>query len=126
MNLMESFRMAWSSLRANLLRSILTMLGIIIGVAAVVALMGIGQGAQDSITSQLTSTGTNLLTIFPGSTDQGGVRAAAGSAVTLTQEDAEAIANPANCPGCAVVAPEYARGTVSAVYGAQNSTTRAI
>ena len=118
--------MAWSSLRANLLRSILTMLGIIIGVAAVVALMGIGQGAQDSITSQITSTGTNLLTIFPGSINQGGVRTAAGSAATLTQEDADAIANPANCPGCTVVAPEYARGTVSAVYGAQNSTTRGL
>src|SRR5437870_1104459 len=111
MNMLESLHVAWRSLRSNKLRSFLTMLGIIIGVAAVVALMGIGQGAQQSITSQITSTGTNLLTIFPGSFNQGGgVRSAAGSAATLTMEDATAIADPNNCSSCALVAPEYARG----------------
>src|SRR6476620_7356072 len=113
MSLLESFQVAWRSVRTSKLRSILTMLGIIIGVAAVVALMGIGQGAQDSITSQLTSTGTNLLTVFPGAINAGGgVRSQQGSAATLTQEDADAIADPANCPACQYVAPEYARGTV--------------
>src|SRR5881397_3570950 len=97
MNVAESIHVAWRSVRSNKLRSILTMLGVIIGVAAVVALTGIGQGASDSITSQITSTGTNLLTIVPGAFNQGGVRSAAGSAATLTLEDAQAIANPANC-----------------------------
>ena len=126
MKLMDSLHVAWRSIRSNTLRSILTMLGIIIGVAAVVALMGIGQGAQQSITSQITSTGTNLLTIFPGQFNQGGVRSAAGSAATLTLEDANAIADPANCPDCALVAPEYARSNLSVVYNAQNTNTRVI
>ena len=126
MNILETVRMALRSIRANTLRSILTALGIIIGVGAVVALMGVGQGAQNQITSQITSTGTNLLTIVPGAVSSGGFRGAAGGAVTLTQEDAAAIADPANCDVCAVVAPEYARGDVSLVYGAQNTSTRAI
>src|SRR5437899_8139038 len=107
MNVIETLQVAWRSIAANKLRSFLTMLGIIIGVAAVVALMGIGQGAQQSITSQITSTGTNLLTIFPGQTSEGGVRSAFGSAATLTLQDAEAIADPTNCPDCTLVAPEY-------------------
>jgi putative ABC transport system permease protein len=126
MNTMEAVRIAWSSLRANKLRSVLTMLGIIIGVGAVVALMGVGQGAQDSITGQITSNGSNLLTILPGQVNQGGLRQAAGSAQTLTLEDATAIADPANCDACAVVAPEYARGSLSVVYNAQNTTTRVV
>ncbi len=126
MNMIEALRIAWSSLRANKLRSVLTMLGIIIGVGAVVALMGVGQGAQNSITGQITSNGTNLLTILPGQISQGGQRQAAGSAQTLTLEDADAIANPTNCESCSVVAPEYARGTASVVYNAQNTTTRAV
>ena len=126
MNLLDSLHVAWRSLRSNKLRSILTMLGIIIGVAAVVSLMGVGEGAQQSITSQITSTGTNLLTIFPGAINQGGFRSAAGSAATLTLEDANAIADPNNCGACEYVAPEYQRGTVGVVYQAENTTTRAI
>src|SRR5437870_9242573 len=112
MKLVDSLHVAWRSIRSNKLRSILTMLGIIIGVAAVVALMGIGQGAQESITSRITSTGTNLLTIFPGATSEGGFRSAQGNAATLTLEDSTAIADPTNCDACEYVAPEYARGTV--------------
>lgn len=126
MSLRDSFSIAWRSLRTNKLRSFLTMLGIIIGVAAVVALMGIGQGAQDSITSQITGTGTNLLTVFPGAVNQGGLRQAAGSAQTLTAQDAAALADAGNCPDCTTIAPEYARGTASAVYNSQNTTTRVI
>jgi putative ABC transport system permease protein len=121
MNILESLSVAWSSMRANKLRSILTMLGIIIGVAAVVALMGIGQGAQQSITSNITQNGTNLLTITPGSFTQGGVRSGAGGAQTLTSEDADAIADPANCAYCTLVAPEVRRQT-SVVYGSQNNS----
>ena len=126
MSVMESINVAWRSLRSNKLRSFLTMLGIIIGVAAVVALMGIGQGAQESITSQITSTGTNLLTIFPGATSQGGIRSAQGSAATLTLEDAAALADPANCSSCELIAPEYARGGATVVYNSQNTNTRVI
>src|SRR5690348_419475 len=110
MTIAESLSVAWASLLANKLRSILTMLGIIIGVGAVVALMAIGQGAQDSITGALTSTGTNLLAVVPGSFNQGGgVRSGSGSAPTLTLEDAQAIANSGDCPYCILVAPEVQR-----------------
>jgi putative ABC transport system permease protein len=126
MKIMDSLHVAWRSIRSNTLRSILTMLGIIIGVAAVVALMGIGQGAQQSITNQITSTGTNLLTVFPGQTSDGGVRSAFGSAATLTLEDADAIADPANCPDCSIVAPAYSRGNFSVVYNSQNTNTQVI
>ena len=117
----ESLSVAWASLLANKLRSLLTMLGIIIGVAAVVALMAIGQGAQDSITGALTSTGTNLLAVIPGAINQGGVRSAGGSAPTLTLEDAQAIATSGDCPYCILVAPEVQR-QASVVYGGQNNT----
>jgi len=121
MNLSESLAVALGSLRANKLRSVLTMLGIIIGVAAVVALMGIGEGAQQSISGSITSNGTNLLTIIPGSFTQGAVRGGGGSAQTLTSEDADAIANAANCPDCELVAPEVRRQS-SVVYGSQNNS----
>ena len=72
-------------------RSALTMLGIIIGVASVVALVAVGQGASTGITDRITSLGTNLLTINAGATVTGGVRQAAGSATTLTLDDAAAV-----------------------------------
>ena len=103
MNVVESMRIALRSLSANKMRSGLTMLGIIIGVMAVVAMLSIGQGAQAAITSQIDSIGTNLLFIRPGATQQGGVRSAEGSAATLTQEDAQALTNVANV---VAVAPE--------------------
>jgi putative ABC transport system permease protein len=103
MNVTESIRVAIRSLNANKMRAALTMLGIIIGVAAVIALMSIGQGAQVAITSQIQSIGTNLLFIRPGSTEEGGVRTAQGSAQTLTLEDAEALTS---VPQVAGVAPE--------------------
>jgi len=91
MNLKESLRISLASIRANKMRSGLTMLGIIIGVMAVIAMLSIGRGAQAAITSQITSIGTNLLYVRPGSTQNGGVRAAEGSAVTLTMEDSSAL-----------------------------------
>jgi len=123
MNILDSLHVAWRSVRANKLRSILTMLGVIIGVGAVVALTGIGAGASEQITSQITSTGTNLLTIFPGGFSQGGVRSAAGSAATLTLEDAQALADPTNCDLCADVAPVYNRNGIGVVYEDQNTNT---
>jgi len=106
MNLIESVRIALHSLAANKLRSSLTMLGIVIGVAAVIALMGVGRGASKAIDSQINSMGTNLLFVSPGSTSESGVRTAQGSAQTLTYEDALALNDPANLPAVAAVAPQ--------------------
>ena len=106
MNLRENCRTALRSLRANKVRSGLTMLGIIIGVGAVVALMSIGQGAQAAIVSQIQSMGTNLLFVSPGAARIAGVSQGAGSAASLTYEDAQAIADKANCPSVVLVAPE--------------------
>ncbi len=103
MNVQESLRTAITSLSANKLRSFLTMLGIIIGVAAVIAMLSIGRGAQEAITSQITSMGTNLLFVRPGAASQGGVRMAQGSAATLTYEDALALAEASSV---VAVAPE--------------------
>src|SRR5512136_2659165 len=91
MNFLESARIALRSLAANKLRSSLTMLGIIIGVMAVIAMLSIGRGAQAAITNQITSIGTNLLYVRPGATQEGGVRTAQGSAATLTLEDGQAL-----------------------------------
>ena len=82
---------ALENLSANKLRSILTVLGIVIGVAAVIAMLSIGRGAQDSITSRIESMGTNLVYVSPGSTSEEGVMSAAGSAGTLTLDDAEQL-----------------------------------
>src|SRR5688572_33501507 len=102
-----SLRVAMRALGANKLRTTLTMLGIIIGVAAVIALMSIGRGAQAQVTAQIQSLGTNLLFIRPGSTNQQGVRTGAGQAPTLTLDDAPAIAE---LPGVVAVAPELQSG----------------
>src|SRR5512142_1738628 len=125
MNLLESARIALRSLSANKLRSILTMLGIIIGVAAVIALMGIGRGAQQAIDSQINSMGTNLLFVSPGSTQSNGVRTAQGSAQTLTLEDAQALADPVNAQDVAAVAPEMDTFG-QAVYMGNNVNTRIV
>jgi putative ABC transport system permease protein len=103
MNLFESIRIALSSLTANKLRAGLTMLGVIIGVAAVIALMSIGRGASAAISNQIQSIGTNLLFVRPGASQQGGVRGQEGSAGTLTLEDADALKN---IEGIAAIAPE--------------------
>ena len=86
MNIVESFRIAMRSLGANKMRAGLTMLGVIIGVAAVIALVSIGRGMSAAVTAQVESIGTNLLFVRPGSSQQGGVRGAEGSAGTLTLE----------------------------------------
>ena len=122
MTILESVRIALRSLSANKLRSALTMLGIIIGVAAVIALMGVGRGASAAIDSQINSMGTNLLFVSPGSTSSGGVRTAQGSAQTLTYEDALALNDPVNLPAVAAVAPQVqAFGQV--VYQGNNVNT---
>lgn len=91
MNFLESIRVSLRALRANKLRSVLTMLGIIIGVAAVIAMVGIGNGATASITAQIQGMGSNLITISAGQVNSGGVNGGAGSSATLSMTDVARI-----------------------------------
>jgi putative ABC transport system permease protein len=118
-DLWENVRVALDGLVVNKMRSALTMLGVIIGVGAVIALMSIGEGAQASITEEITSIGTNLLFVSPGAFESGPVRGAAGSARSLTYADAEAIADPLNVPDAVLVAPEFSQGT-QVIFGDAN------
>jgi putative ABC transport system permease protein len=110
-NVLELLRLALSRLRTSRLRAALTMLGVIIGVASVVALVGVGQGTTSNITSRLASLGTNLLTISP-----------SGGASTLTLEDAAAIAK---VDGVAAVAPEL-QTSASIRYGTKSTTSSVV
>ena len=123
-SLAETMEIALGSLAANKLRTLLTALGVIIGVAAVVALLAIGRGSQESITSAITANGANLLTVRSGAGFQpGGVRGAVGDAQSLTTEDAKALADPQNVPDANLVSPEY-NGNGQLVAGSQNSNAR--
>ena len=125
MSLVKTLRTALTALTTNKMRSSLTVLGIIIGVAAVIALMSIGQGSQAAVTSNIESLGTNLLFVRPGATTTGLVRGAQGSADTLTLEDANALADPTLAPSVAAVAPEVDTfGQV--VAGSENARTQII
>ena len=87
----ESIRIAITALLANKLRSILTMLGIIIGVGAVIAMVSIGMGVRQQVQNSIASLGSNMLIVSPGSSSSGGVRGAAGSNVKLKLDDSDAI-----------------------------------
>ena len=111
----ETARSAWRSLASNRMRTLLTMLGMIIGTAAVVAVLGIGEGARASVEGRIQSLGTNLITVRPMSArGSGGVRS--GAVQTLTRKDGDAIAK---IPGVAAVAPE-ASGSAQLKYMSQN------
>ncbi|GAB4567631.1 MAG: ABC transporter permease [Anaerolineae bacterium] len=111
MNLMESVRIALRALSSNKLRSALTMLGIIIGVGAVITLVSVGKGVENYVTSQFQSIGSNLLFVVPGRLDEAGPPGARRSGQPLTMSDVEAIADPLNVPDAAAVAPELSRYT---------------
>ncbi len=121
MNLLTVLRIALNALRVNKLRTALTMLGIIIGVAAVIAMLAIGSGAQERVREQLSSLGSNLMLVLPGSTTASGVRLGAGAAQTLTEEDALAMALEVD--GVLVAAPAL-RGTGQVVAGNANWATQ--
>jgi len=123
MDWLESLITAWNGLNANKMRSGLTMLGVIIGVAAVIALLSIGQGVQASITGSITGAGSNLLFVAPGSFSMGGVETPSGSAASLTYADAQAIADPRNVPDAALVAPEFTAST-QVIFGSVNINTK--
>lgn len=106
MNIFETLRTAFRSIAANKMRSSLTVLGIIIGVAAVISLMSIGQGSQSAITANIEALGTNLLFVRSGATNIQGVRGAQGSLNTLTLEDAEALVDSSLAPAVKAVAPQ--------------------
>jgi putative ABC transport system permease protein len=125
-NWAETFRTGLDAVRAHRMRSLLTTLGILIGIAAVMLTVGLGLGAQATITSQINSLGSNLLVITPGSTTgSGGVRAGAGSASTLTPGDAAALADKTVAPDIAGVAPVVQRAT-SLTAGGSNWTTTVV
>ncbi len=117
MNIINILKVAMRSLGRNKLRSFLTMLGIIIGVGAVIAMMAVGEGAQYSIQQQIASLGTNVLLIFPGSTNQGGIRIGLGSRTSLTPGDLEAIQT--QCPSVAAATAQVRTGA-QIVFGEQN------
>ena len=125
MSLAQSIRVALSSLSSNKLRTFLTMLGIIIGVAAVIALLSIGAGAQANITANIQRIGTNVLTVQPGQANAFGVRGATGNVQTLTYEDAQAIDQLGPDAGIAAVSPEQ-QGGAQVTYNGQNTNTRVL
>ncbi len=119
-NIPSTVKISFRALRVNKMRSALTMLGIIIGVGAVIAMLAVGTGASKKIAEQISSMGSNLLIILPGSTTSGGVRMGAGTQPTLSMGDGEAILK--ECPAVAEVAPVL-NGVAQIVYGHQNWST---
>jgi len=113
---------AWRAMGANRLRTFLTMLGMVIGVGAVVLMMSIGQGAQYAIKQSISAMGSNLFILLSGSTSSGGVRSGSGGGYTLKVADAEAIAE---LPGVQAVAPIHS-GSAQVVYGPNNWNTAII
>jgi putative ABC transport system permease protein len=116
----QSVRIAGRALRVNKLRSALTMLGIIIGVAAVIAMVGVGAGAQARVAEQIQSLGSNLIIVLSGSVTSSGIRLGTGSQLTISEDDATAIAR--EVPLVQAAAPSV-RGTAQVVYGNLNWAT---
>ena len=121
MNIFSIFKVAFRALARNKLRSVLTMLGIIIGVAAVIAMVSIGQGAQATIQDQISSVGTNILYVWPAGRNIGGAKTGAGGFNTLTADDADAITR--ECPAVKATTPIVMAGAQIA-YTNQNWNTR--
>ncbi len=121
MRIVPTFNVAFRALRRNKLRSVLTALGIIIGVGAVIAMVGIGNGAKSQVEAQIASLGQNVILIFSGSTTSSGIRTGWGGAGTLKSEDAEAIRR--EVPGVIGVSEEVV-STTQVAAGNQNWFTR--
>ena len=120
MSWLAGIRIALRALRVNKLRSALTMLGIIIGVGAVIAMVGVGAGAQARVAEQIQSLGSNLIIVLSGSTTAGGIRGGQGSRLTITEDDSAAIAREiAAVQGSAPAM----RGSAQVVYGNLNWST---
>src|SRR6267154_4163539 len=117
MKITSTLKIALKALRRNVMRSALTMLGIIIGVAAVIAMMEIGQGSSTAIKQTIASMGANNLLVQPGTASSGGVTFGSGSIITLTPQDADAILR--ECPAVSAVAP-IVRARAQIVSGNRN------
>ncbi|MDQ7834875.1 MAG: ABC transporter permease [Humidesulfovibrio sp.] len=120
MDLLLPLKIALRALRVNKMRSFLTMLGIMIGIGAVIVMVAVGTGASRQIAGQIATMGSNLILVLPGSTTSGGISAGGGSAPTLTYDDVKAIRN--ECPAVALAAPTV-RGTAQVVFGNMNWST---
>jgi putative ABC transport system permease protein len=119
--ILASMKIALRALRVNKMRSALTMLGIIIGVAAVIAMVAVGSGAQERIREQIASIGSNLIVVLSGSINSSGIRTGTGNAQTLTEDDARAIMR--ECDAAAYAAPAV-RGGAQIVFGNNNWGTQ--
>lgn len=117
MRFIEILSIAFDALLRNKMRSLLTMLGVIIGVGAVIAMVAVGQGAQASVDAQISSLGSNVLLVFPSASTRSGVTAGFGTGTTLTEEDGEAIRE--QCPAVAYLSPQIRMGS-QVVYGNLN------
>ncbi|MDQ1237900.1 MAG: putative transport system permease protein [Thermodesulfobacteriota bacterium] len=120
-NTMDGLGIALGALRVNFLRSLLTMLGIVIGVGAVILMVAVGAGARELIGDQIRSIGSNLIMVVPGASSQGGVRLGSGSVHTLKSSDAEAIAK--ECSAVRRAAPLWGE-VAQVVHGNKNWRTR--
>ncbi|MCK7477637.1 MAG: ABC transporter permease [Candidatus Moduliflexus flocculans] len=116
-NLPSTVKISLRSLRVNKMRSALTMLGIIIGVAAVITMLAVGRGASNKISEQISAVGSNLIIVIPGSTTSGGIRLGSGSSQNLTRADADAIKN--ECSAVSTTAPVL-NGSAQIIYGNSN------
>jgi putative ABC transport system permease protein len=125
MTWLETFRTGMEAVLSHRLRSILTMLGILIGIAAVILTVGLGLGAQKQVTDQVNALGTNLLIVSPGSSTTGGIRGGFGSASTLTQADADALSSSVVAPDVAGVA-STAQSSETLTAGTTNWTTTVV
>jgi putative ABC transport system permease protein len=123
MDFVAAVQIAFRALLRNKMRSILTMLGIIIGVAAVIAMIGIGQGADQSVQKEIASLGSNMLIVTPGSGSQGGLRIGNGSTKTLVEADVHAILR--ECPAVVAAAPAT-QTSAQIVYEGENWGTRVV
>jgi len=119
-SIVSTLRIALRALWVNKMRSALTMLGIIIGVSAVIIMLAVGTGVRNKISEQISSIGSNLIIVVPGSSTQGGIRMGGGSQSTLTKDDADAILR--ECSAVTVVAPMH-NGAAQVVFGNQNWST---
>ncbi|HEX7353280.1 MAG TPA: ABC transporter permease [Mycobacteriales bacterium] len=123
----ESLRTALGAVRTHRMRSALTMLGILIGIAAVILTVGLGEGAQNKVKAQINALGTNLLVISPGSSTSSttGLRGGFGSSTTLTVSDANALASPVVAPDIKAVAPTL-QSSETLLNGSTNWSTTVI
>ena len=120
MTYMDSVYSALGAIRVNVLRSVLTALGIIIGVAAVIIMIAVGAGAQSKVDNLIKSLGSNLVLVLPGTTTSSGARGARGSRPTITEDDAIAIQNEIDT---VMAAAPMVRGGGQLIYGNQNWST---